>query len=281
MSLEGPWIPTRNARPTGGTNPKNAYANAVAGGGGILLGAQGAVALSSTTGSVSASLGNNVSLPDGDVTVSSASDSQTQSDATGVGVGFIGIGVAVADASSNVTTSTSVGTGLDTESTRTGDLTVGSHGINATVAASTAGSGGVVAGNGSIADADDDSSSSTTIGATAHTLYANDVTISSQNEAQYYIHSDSTNAAVVGASGAFASFDGDTSAATTLPSGFTIAATGIVLITSENDFFRSPAAASASRRTTSRPRAVAASLRRPRRAAPTSPATRRSRSATT
>src|SRR5205823_638924 len=83
----------------------------------------------------------------------------------------------VADASSNVTTSTSVGTGLDTESTRTGDLTVGSHGINATVAASTAGSGGVVAGNGSIADADDDSSSSTTIGATAHTLYANDVTI--------------------------------------------------------------------------------------------------------
>src|SRR6185437_10042415 len=43
-------------RPTGGTNPKNAYANAIAGGGGILLGAEGAISNASTSGTVAASI---------------------------------------------------------------------------------------------------------------------------------------------------------------------------------------------------------------------------------
>ena len=46
------------------------------------------------------------------------------------------------------------------------------------------------------------------------------MTISSTNAANYFEHADSTNAAVVGASGAFAHFDGNTSAETTIPAGF-------------------------------------------------------------
>ncbi|MDX6411833.1 MAG: hypothetical protein QOE91_1349, partial [Gaiellaceae bacterium] len=220
-----------------GVHPKNAYANAVAGGGGLLLGAEGGISSATTSGSVTASIGNNVFLPNGPVSVLALTHSQTQSDATGVGIGFVGIGVAIANATSDVTTTASLGTGANTNSNRTGSLTVSSRGIAFTVAASTAGSGGVIAGNGSVANSEDNGSSSTTIGATGHTLYGGDITISSRNESDYYAHSDSTNAAVLGASGAFASSDITTSATTTLPSNLTIHSTGNVEIASEVDVY--------------------------------------------
>ena len=101
---------TATLEPPAGTNTKNAYANALAGGGGILAGVQGSVATATTGGTVSASVGNNVFLPDGDVTITASSQSQTQSDSTGVGVGFVGIGIAAANSTSNVQTSASLGT---------------------------------------------------------------------------------------------------------------------------------------------------------------------------
>jgi hypothetical protein len=217
--------------------PKNAYASAVAGGGGLLLGVQGAVASATTSGNVSASVGNNVFLPDGDVTVSGSSRFQSQADATGIGIGFIGIGIAVANATSNVATSASLGTGVNMDSSRTGVLTVKSQGDGFTIASSTAGSGGVIAGNGSVANSSDNSTASTSIGATGHTIYGSNITISSNNSSNYYQHSDSTNAAILGAAGAFASFDGNTSATTTLPSNLTIKATGVVEISSANNYF--------------------------------------------
>ncbi len=228
---------TATLSPPPGTNTKNAYADALAGGGGILVGVQGAAANATTNGTVvSASVGNNVSLPHGDVTITSKSTSQTQSDATGIGIGFVGIGLAVANATSDVQTSTSLGSGTNTDSSRTGVLTIQSNGKATTVAASTAGSGGVVAGNASEAHTTDNSTSTTSVGQTSHTLYASGVTISSENEADYFTHSDSTNAAVVGASGAFATFNGNSSATTTLPNNLTIDATGVVKISSRNNF---------------------------------------------
>ena len=122
------------------------------------------------------------------------------------------------------------------DSSRTGVLTVSSSGQAMTVAASTAGSGGVVSGNGSTANATDNSTSSTSVGSTSNTIYASDVTIASQNEADYFTHSDSTNACLAGASGAYAEFDGNSSATTTLPDNLTIDATGVVEISSSNKF---------------------------------------------
>ena len=221
----------------GGAHPKNAYANAVAGGGGILLGAQGAFSQAETSGTVTASLGNNVFLPNGNVTVTSYGYSQSQADATGVGIGFIGIGLAIANGTSSVATSTTVGTGLNMSSSRTGSLTITSWGNSYTVSASTAGSGGVISGNGSVANTEDHGTAATSVGATGHTIYGSDITIGSKNDSHYYAHSDSTNASVVGAAGAFASFDGTTSSTTTLPSSLTVRSTGVVEISSQNNIY--------------------------------------------
>ena len=221
---------------SGAAQPRNAYASAIAGGGGILLGAEGAFSSATTSGTVAASIGNNALLPDGDVSIGADSISETLSEATGVGIGFIGIGLAFTSATSHIATNASLGTNANTSSTRDGALSITTHGNAITGSASTAGSGGVIAGNGAEADTTDHSSASTTVGATTNHLHASDVTISSTNIANYYEHADSTNASVVGAAGAFASFDGNTSATTTLPSGFYLLSTGTVEISSLNDF---------------------------------------------
>ena len=223
-----------------GLHAKNAYANSVAGAGGILLGASGAVSNAETSGSVSASLGNNTFLPNGDVTVTAFSRTRTQADATGVAIGFIGIGAAIANATSDVDTSASIGSNLNTNTARNGDLTIGARGIATTASASTAGSGGVISGNASVANSEDTGTSSATLGATSHAIHAADVTISSQNDSDYYHHSDSTNAAVVGAAGAFASSDLNTSSTVTLPSNLTINATGVVQISALDTFIAAP-----------------------------------------
>ncbi|MGH2998184.1 MAG: beta strand repeat-containing protein, partial [Gaiellaceae bacterium] len=216
-------------------------ATAIAGGGGILFGASGAIATASSTATVTASLGNNVTLPGGDVSVIAAGGSSQHADATGVAIGFLGIGAAVATATSDLTTKATVGTGLRSNASRTGAFLLESEGVNTTLGLGTAGSGGVVSGNAAVGNANDTSSASTSIGATAYALYAGDVTILSANFAGYYAHADSTNAGVVGASGAFATGTIDTSATTTIPDGFSIISENngvngnVVEISSEND----------------------------------------------
>ncbi|MGH2997914.1 MAG: beta strand repeat-containing protein, partial [Gaiellaceae bacterium] len=100
--------------------------------------------------------------------------------------------------------------------------------------------GGVISGNGAEGHTSDDSAASATLGQTSHTLYSGDFTVGSWNLAQYSSHADSTNASVVGAAGAFATFTGGSSATTTLPSSLTIVATGVVEIKAESDVVEEP-----------------------------------------
>src|SRR4029077_20664906 len=58
----------------------------------------------------------------------------------------------------------------------------------------------------------------------------------SQNSSNYSPHADSQNAGVIGASGAFAMNSSHTQALTAIGSNATIAATGVVEISSENEF---------------------------------------------
>ncbi|MES1246633.1 MAG: hypothetical protein ABUS54_03040, partial [Actinomycetota bacterium] len=113
-------------------NDRNAKANAVAGGGGILLGASGAIAKASSTASVTASLGKNFQLPNGDVSVAANGSSRNRADATGVAIGFIGIGAADATAKSDLTTSATIDTGLNPNVGRTGALSLQATGLNET-----------------------------------------------------------------------------------------------------------------------------------------------------
>ena len=222
----------------------NTDAESTAGGGGILFGASGAIANASSTATVTASVGKDFHLPNGDFSVQANGGSAQRANASGLSIGLVGIGATVATASTTITTKATIDTGLTSSSARQGDWTHGvdggsfalqSNGNNVTVAISTAGSGGVVSGNAAEAHTSDSSTSSTTLGATTHTIYSGDFTDYAVNTATYYSASDSTSAGVVDASGAFSQFAGNTSAGVTLPSNLTITSSGVVNVQSEND----------------------------------------------
>src|SRR5581483_11972878 len=125
--------------------------SATAGTGGILVGLNATVSTAMTSGTVQATTGAGVFLPDGAVTIQAISTSNQSAASTGVAVGgFFAIGVDVANANSNVATLAQLGAGAMTSPSRTGNLTVEATGTDTNDAASTAGSGGLIAGDASI-----------------------------------------------------------------------------------------------------------------------------------
>ena len=209
------------------------YANAVSGGGGILVGINGSLAITNAGGSVTATVGNNVHLPNGDVTISANSMSRQDAVSSGVAIGFVGIGATISHANSSTPTTASLGSGIVTGSSRTGNLTVQSFGVAFNLAQTTSGAGGVVAGNAAEAHTHDTGYSETTVGNS--TLYGGDVTISSRNISNYDNHANSVGAGVLQASGAFADNTTSTHSHTTVNGGTTITATGTVEISSSNE----------------------------------------------
>ena len=82
---------------------KTADARAYAGGGGYYgVGGAGATALGG--GRVTSSIGNNVRLPDGDVTVVATGTTRQKADATAIAIGFVGVGAAVSTATGQAAT---------------------------------------------------------------------------------------------------------------------------------------------------------------------------------
>ncbi len=101
-------------------NEPTAYSMATAGVGGALAGINATVSTATSDGSVQASTGTSVTLPDGDVTIEANNTSEQSANATGVAVGGYAAGVDVATANSAVTTLAQLGTGVITDSWRTG-----------------------------------------------------------------------------------------------------------------------------------------------------------------
>ena len=216
----------------------SALSSSVASSGG-LIGVDATVADASSTGSVSAKLGNNIALPLGDVSIAASDTTAQEADASGIAVGLVGVGASIADASSGVTTTAELGSGETTAVGRTGVLNIHATGTDGDVASTVAGSGGLIAGDASAATTEDTSSAAATLDASpGELLYAGGVVIDAHHISEYGPYADSTQASLAGASGAYAGSTSTANATTTVPA-IEIISGGAMTITAEDDFQKS------------------------------------------
>ncbi len=186
-----------------GSGNGSVTADATAGGGGLLLGLQGAAASATNEGLASVSLGSVTLAATGDVGIS-ANDAMTASAAsTGVGVGFVGAGVAVATTESTSTVTNQI-TALGGRVA--GNLTVSARGDEVVDADAVAGTGGVVAGAGAEATVTHQQDVSAVAGTAAAGLsVAGTTTISADRKVRYDSQTETVNASAFGGSGAVTS----------------------------------------------------------------------------
>jgi len=228
-----------NGRVVPGTSGITARATATAGAGGVLIGAMGATSRATSAGAVTARIGDNVRLPAGNVTVAATADTSQTARALGVAVGFIGVGGVDATADAGVITRAAVGTGITSDPLRTGDLVIIATGGNRNAAASTAGSGGVIAGNSSRGIIRDTSTATAAIG--GGEIHAGSIVVDARQATQYAPVVDSYNASLVGGGGAYADNSAETAAATTIGGGTQLLATSLIRLASENRYQQSQA----------------------------------------
>jgi hypothetical protein len=214
-----------------------ASAEASAGTGGVLAGINATDAEASSDGQVTASTGDQVSLPGGAVTVSASNQTYQVATATGVVIGGgLAAGGDVGEATSDVSTSATLGTD-STSSARTGALTVMATGQDENQTNVTAGSGGGIALDAAAGTTNDQSQVSANL--EGGTLNAGLVTVGASNSSVYSPNINSLSVGVGAVSGAIATNTNTTSAKVTI--GTTGETTEIntpdpVLIDSQNGF---------------------------------------------
>ncbi len=231
-------------------NDATEHSLATAGAGGILAAVNATVSTASSGGTVqatigSASLGNapansNTPAPGiGNVTIEANSTSNQSATATGVAIGgILAIGLDNADASSDVNTVAQLGAG--TNAYIPGALQVTATGSDTNNAYSTAGSGGLIAGDASVGTTEDNSTVESELGAsgdeTPSTILAGSVLVNAVNNGSFTPSVNSTNAGLAGASGASESNSDTTSANSAVWDQTTIVAVTQVQISALNNF---------------------------------------------
>ena len=228
-----------------GAGDSSVTSKAVAGGGGLLLGLQGAAATSRNSGLASVNLGGGATLgASGDVGISANDSMRITADATGVGVGFIGAGVAVAMAESDTSVTVSAGA---LGGRVAGNLTVSGRGDESVAADAVAGSGGVVAGAGADARVvHEQDVSATAFTAVAGLTVVGTTTLSADRKVRYDSQTETTNASAFGGSGAVTTATLDGSATAKLGNGSTL--TGAQLrVLANNDVERTDLGAESAR----------------------------------
>ncbi len=180
---------------------ESASASSVAGTGALLLGISAALSTARSSGTVKAYLGNNVQLPNGDVSITTRAVTHQDATSTGVGVGGLAFGAAGSTSESNVNSQVVVGTDTVSLLTRTGDIDIAAFGEDTNTADSTAGAGGILAGASSSSSTKDTSKATVDIGARSR-LIGDRVAISARHNDVYKGETNSINASVAGASGA-------------------------------------------------------------------------------
>jgi hypothetical protein len=234
VSVSAPSLEIDAEQTQDAAKDRTAESSATAGVGGLLAGANATDAEAAAGGSVMAYTGNSVTLPDGDVSVIANNETVQSSDATGVAAGlYFAVGADVAKSTSGVTTSAQLGS-VTSDAARTGALTVRATGYDENDASTTAGSGGIVAGDASVGITGDTSTVAAGLG--GGTIYAGTVEVSADNTSQYTPNVNSVNAAAAGASGADSENDDTTSATTSVAGDTGIVAAHAVALTAQNTF---------------------------------------------
>ncbi|PUE20245.1 leukotoxin LktA family filamentous adhesin [Limnohabitans sp. WS1] len=184
-----------------GHGDSSVTAKAVAGGGGLLLGAQGAGATASNQGTAAVTFSNGATLAaTGDVAIMANDAMRMNSESTGVGVGFVGAGVAVAMTESNSTVSSNA-SGL--AGRVQGTLTVSARGDELIDADAVAGSGGVVAGAGADARINHVQNVSATLSSSGSGLLVDGLTaVTAERKVRFDTQASTINASAFGGSGA-------------------------------------------------------------------------------
>ncbi len=214
------------------SNDPTAQSSATAGAGGVLAAANATSSQATSDGTVEAYTGSSVVLIGDGVSIQATNQSLQSSSATGVAVGgLLAIGADVAQATSAVNTSAQLGTGSTVMVS--GTLAVIATGTDENDASTTAGSGGLIAGDAAVGQTGDTSTVSPTI---AGDIMAGTVDESAVNNSVFAPQVDSTNAALAGASGAVAKNTDNITADTTVGNNTEIMATSAVDITAQNTF---------------------------------------------
>ncbi|HEY6258284.1 MAG TPA: hypothetical protein VIY51_21075, partial [Xanthobacteraceae bacterium] len=191
-----------------------AAARAIAGSGALYLSADGTVTSASNSANVTAEIGDAVTLPNGNVTISASNQTNQVSYSTGIAVGgLLAVGDVKAGSSSDTVTLAKAGSGITSGLARTGDLTIAATGYDYNSAKSVAGAGGLLAGSGAAASTSSNSNVTANLGDNA-LFVGGSVTINALHVTGFKSTVDSINAAAVGASASIATnnIDGSTTA---------------------------------------------------------------------
>jgi hypothetical protein len=188
--------------------------SATAGAGGMLVGATGVAATSENKGSAKVVLaGQTLLTTAGDVSVSAIDSMDEHAHSSGIGVGYVGIGVATSKASSDTQVAAQANqfkglVGGVLQITATGNESIDSDAV--------AGSGGILAGAGADSRVDHTQAVTADLGSgSGNTLTVGSyATVSATRQVRYNVHSTTTTAAAMGASGAVtkATIDGSATA---------------------------------------------------------------------
>ena len=204
----------------------------------VLVGVNCVFSAASTSGSVVAGTGSNVSLNGGGVSIGAQNTTNQNAWAHGEAASvLLAVGDCSSNASSNVTTNAFLGAGstMGSQADPDGALAITATGSDSNAAASTAGAGAVFSGDCAHAWTADDST--VTAGAdSGATIYANQVTIRADKSSAFTPNVNAINASVVGGSGAKAWTNDSTSATAVVGDSAAITATGTVAITASNTF---------------------------------------------
>jgi hypothetical protein len=169
----------------------------------------------------------------GDIAIEVTNSSLQNASATGVAVsGLLAIGLDFAAANSTVSTQAQLGADMITDIT--GTIAVSAAGTDDNLASSTAGSGGLIAGDASVTNTTDNSTTSATVD--GGFLTGANVLVGANNNSVYTTDANSVNAAVAGFSGAVATNTDNTEASATVSNNTAIIASFAVDITAQNTF---------------------------------------------
>ena len=168
----------------------------------------------------------------GDIAIEATNSSLQNASATGVAGGLLALGLDFAAANSTVSTQAQLGADMITDIT--GTIAVSAAGTDDNLASSTAGSGGAVAGDASVTNTTDDSTTSATVD--GGFLTGTIVLVGANNNSIYTTDANSVNAASAGFSGAAATNTDNTEASTTISDNTAIMASFAVDITAQNTF---------------------------------------------
>ncbi len=193
----------------------NARAYATGASAGLLVGLNATVSEAKNESTTESAIGGGSTLDvTGETSVSATTNTRQRADATGLSAGIVALGANVSSADSDTQTRAALADGVQLTG---GTLSVSASGEDDNLASATAGGGGVVSGLASHASTDNRSVTRASIGSGSDVrpIQVDTFTLAAAHTARFNSRVDSTNASVVGASGAMAqnTVNADTAAA--------------------------------------------------------------------